>query len=84
MATFGDAERALHGFTIAFLETFDESGVVERNASAEDLSGNGAALIKGKVIRLMLGEAPGLKEMPLSASQATAAQRIYDEARLRP
>ncbi len=77
-----DAERALHGFTAAFLETLDESGAVERNASAEDLSGNGADLIKGKVIRLMLGEAPGLKEVPLSDSQSTAAQRIYDEARL--
>lgn len=72
----------LRSFVAAFLEILDRDGIVERQASAIDLEGNGADYIKSKVIKLMSGPVPGHVEMPLTPSQMSVAEKIYDEIRL--
>jgi tetratricopeptide (TPR) repeat protein len=72
----------LRSFLTAFLEMLDRDGIVERRASAIDLEGNGADYIKSKVVKLMSGPAPGHVEMPLTPSQMSVAEKIYDEIRL--
>lgn len=66
----------------AFLELLDQDGIVEREASASDLEGNGGDYIKSKVIKSMSGPAPGYVGMPLTPSQKAVAEKIYDDIRL--
>ena len=73
------AQNALQAFTATFLDRLNEEQLVERSASPGDLSGEGAGLIKGKIIRLMTGPAPGYQERPLSPSQVGVAQKVYDQ-----
>ena len=58
-------QNLLQGLQVAFLEQMDAERIVERHASANDLSGDGGELIKGKIIRMMTGPAPGYVEKPL-------------------
>lgn len=73
------AQNALRAFTATFLDALDEERLVERNASPGDLTGEGAELIKGKIIRLITGPAPGYQERPLSSSQIRVAENVYDQ-----
>lgn len=75
------AQNALQAFTVTFLEALDKEHLVERSATASDVSGDGADFIKGKIIRLMSGPAPGHKELPLTQSQESVARRVYDQIR---
>ena len=61
------------------LTALNKEQLVEKSACPGDLSGEGAGLIKGKIIRLMTGPAPGYQEKPLSPSQLAVAQKVYDQ-----
>lgn len=75
-------QNLLHGSMAAFLEQMDTEHIVERHASASDLSGSGGEFIKGKILKMMSGPAPGYVEKPLTPSQTTIAEKVYDEIRL--
>ena len=76
------AQNALRSFSKVFFDQLGEEQLVEKNASVSDLSGDGAGFIKGKIIRLMTGPAPGYEEKPLTPSQVAVAQKVYDQIRL--
>jgi tetratricopeptide (TPR) repeat protein len=72
----------LLGSNAAFLEQMDAERIVERHASASDLNGDGSEFIKGKILKMMSGPAPGYVEKPLTPSQAAVAEKVYNEIRL--
>ena len=75
-------QNLLHGSMAALLEQIDADQIVERHASASDLNSNGGELIKGKVLKMLSGPAPGYIEKTLTSSQMAIAERVYNEIRL--
>ena len=72
------AARYHQGFAAVLLEQLDESRIIEENTPAEDLTGDGADLIKGSVMQLLQGgpERLGFTKKELTPGQDEAAFRV--------
>lgn len=74
------AKRWYDACAASYLESIDQSGLVETVATAEDRAGPGETLIKGCVIQFSAGgpDRLGFDRQPLTDSQLGAASKVYD------